>query len=76
MKYVGYTVLIVVGLSVSTLGLMLVLNFRDLATRLVAYGRTHSPSSRGFSTLPGGFALILIGLLIVVLTFAKIVQGR
>ncbi|MET9489750.1 hypothetical protein [Nocardia sp. NPDC006630] len=76
MKYVGDTILIVVGLGVSTLGLLLVLNFRDLATRLVAYGRTHSPSSRGFPTLPGGIALILIGLLIVVLTFTKIVLGR
>lgn len=76
MRYLGDLVLIVVGLAVSTLGLMLVVNFRDLATRLVDYGRTHSPSSRGFPTLPGGIALILIGLLIVALTFTKLALRR
>lgn len=76
MKYVGDTVWILVGLAVSTLGLMLVVNFRDLATRLVTYARTHSPSSRGFPTAPGGIALILVGALITVLAIAKFVLGR
>ncbi|MFE3194589.1 hypothetical protein ACFXHA_36675 [Nocardia sp. NPDC059240] len=76
MKYVGYTVLILIGSGTAILGLMLVTNHRDLATRVVAYGREHSPSSKGFPTWPGGIALILAGLLIVVLTVAKIVLGR
>ncbi|MEU6583448.1 hypothetical protein [Nocardia sp. NPDC046763] len=76
MEYIGYTIWILVGSGVTMLGLMLLRNYRDLATRLVAYGRKHSPSDRGFPTRPGAISLILVGLLIVVLTVAKIAHGR
>ncbi len=76
MKYLGDAIWIAVGLGISLLGTMLLLNFRDLATRLATYARTQSPLRRSFPIVPGSTALVLIGTLIVVLTITKIVLGR
>lgn len=75
MNYIGCAILIIVCLGVSTIGFMLLLNYRDLTTRLVRNVRTNNPFSDGSVTMwPGALVLILIGLIIVATQIAKIIR--